>query len=44
MDDLLEGIITNKAKAQVEKKERDCPKGAVDNIVKEEYDKAISDS
>ena len=44
MDDLLEGIITNKAKPQLEKKECDCHKGAVDNIVKEAYDKAISDS
>ena len=40
MDDLLEGVITNKHK---DTKEQGKPKGAVDSLVQEAYDSAMKD-
>ena len=40
MDDLLEGVITNK---HLEKNENK-PKGAVDELVQEAYDKAMTEN
>lgn len=40
MDDLLEGVITNKHKDQ----DKDKPKGAVDSLVQEAYEKAMNDN
>ena len=40
MDELLEGVITNKHKTHGE----DKPKGEIDTLVQEAYDKAMADN